>query len=175
MQTHTQDPRTIITPDAFSVDPPLLGTPLAPPRRRAVALLIDLIVVGLITALTSGFWFVLGVVAAAFFFTTARKPGKSGRTSKVLRLFLGCMGVTTLLVTGTIFLGLRFLNQADEGPVFNASVTSDSTEINLSGRLDGVLGGLAEGAQIITSETPEEVVTLATRLGRRLESTNVQG
>jgi hypothetical protein len=148
-----------------------LGTPLAPPRRRAAAVLIDLFVVGLITALTSGFWFVLGVVAAAFFFTTARKPGKGDGVAKVFRLFLGCMGVTTLLVTVVIFIGLRFLDENDGRPVFNASLTSDSTEINLSGGLEGVLGGIAEGAQILTSETPEEVVTLATRLGRRLEAT----
>ena len=43
MHTYTQDPRTIITPDAFSVDPPPLGTPLVPPLRRAVALFIDVI------------------------------------------------------------------------------------------------------------------------------------
>ncbi len=171
MQTHTHDPRTIITPDAFSVDPPLLGTPLAPPGRRAIAVLIDLLVVGMITALTSGFWFVFGVVAAAFFFTTARTPGKGDRTSKIFRAFLGCMGVSVLLVTVMIFVGLRILSDGDEGPVFNASVTSDSTEINLSGAFDGVLGGIAEGAQIVTSETPEEVVALSTRLGRRLEST----
>ena len=178
MQTQSQDPRTIITPDAFSVDRALLGMPLAPPRRRAVALFIDVILVGLITALTSGFWFVLGVVIAAFFFTTARKPGKgdrkSDRLSTVFRLFLGCMGVTALLVTITVFFGLRFLrDRADEGPALAAMVSAmgDSGEINLSGGLEGVLGGLAEGAQILTSESPEEVVRLATRLGRRLEAT----
>ncbi len=174
MHTYTQDPRTIITPDAFSVDPPLLGTPLAPPRRRAVALLIDVILVGLITALTSGFWFVLGVVVAAFFFTRARKPGKGDRLSKVFRLFVGCMGVTALLVTVTIFVALRFLSdRSDEGPVLSGMVTAkgDSADISLSGSLEGVLGGLADGAQILESESPEEVVRLATRLGRRLEAT----
>ena len=174
MHTYTQDPRTIITPDAFSVDPPLLGTPLAPPRRRAVALLIDVILVGLITALTSGFWFVLGVVVAAFFFTRAGNPGRGDHLSKVFRLFLGCMGVTALLVTVTIFLGLRFLSdRSNEGPVLSGmvAVMGDSADINLSGGLEGVLGGLAEGAQILTSESPEEVVRLATRLGRRLEAT----
>ena len=68
MATATRDPKTFVTPDAFSVDPPLLGTPLARPWRRGVALLIDILMVVLITALTSGFWFILGVVAAAFFY-----------------------------------------------------------------------------------------------------------
>lgn len=174
MPTHTRDPRTIITPDAFSVDPPLLGTPLAPPRRRAIALVIDLIVVSLITTLTSGFWFVLGVVAAAFFFTTARKPGKGDGASKVFRVFLGCMGVTTLALTAVIFLGLRFLDDNDSSPVFNASVRNDSTEISLSGGLEGVLSGIAEGAQIRMSDSPDEVVDQATRLARRLEGTMSQ-
>ena len=39
------DPRSIVTPDAFSVTPALLGTPLAEPWRRLVALLLDLVVV----------------------------------------------------------------------------------------------------------------------------------
>ena len=55
MATVSKDPKTIITPDAFSVDPHLLGTPLARPWRRGVALLIDIFLVGLITLLTSGF------------------------------------------------------------------------------------------------------------------------
>ena len=54
MATTSKDPRTIITPDAFSVDPPLLGTPLAQPWRRGVALLIDILFVGLSTVSHSG-------------------------------------------------------------------------------------------------------------------------
>ena len=59
------------------------------------------------------------------------------------------MGVTALLVTVTIFLGLRFLSyRSDEGSVLSGMVTvmGDSADINLSGGLEGVLGGLAEGA-----------------------------
>jgi hypothetical protein len=36
MATTSRDPRTIVTPDAFSVHPPLLGRPLAGPYRRGV-------------------------------------------------------------------------------------------------------------------------------------------
>ena len=87
MARASRDPKTIITPDAFSVHPPLLGTPLAGPARRGVALLIDIFLVFLITALTSGVWFVLGVVAAAFFFSRAKK--QSDHTSNVLPILLG--------------------------------------------------------------------------------------
>lgn len=42
------DPRTHVTPDAFSVAPELLGLPLATPWRRAAAMLVDLIVVAML-------------------------------------------------------------------------------------------------------------------------------
>ena len=79
MRTQSQDPRTIVTPDAFSVDPQLLGRPLAPPGRRLIALLINLELVSVITALTSGYWFVLGVVAAAFYHDPQANEEREGR------------------------------------------------------------------------------------------------
>ena len=63
----------------------------AGPSRRGVAPLIDVALVALITARTSGFWFILGAVAVAFFFTRAKKKKKEG-TSNVLRFFLRCVG-----------------------------------------------------------------------------------
>ena len=62
------------------------------------------------------------------------------------------------MLTVVVFLGLRFLQQNDTDSVFNVSVTSDSTEINLSGGLEGVLGGIAEGAQLLTTDTPEDAL-----------------
>ena len=56
------DPRNIVTPDAFSVAPELLGQPLAHPARRLGAMLVDLVGVGLLATLPS---VVLGVAAAA--------------------------------------------------------------------------------------------------------------
>lgn len=43
MESPREDPRHIITPDAFKVDAALLGMPLATPKRRAAALLLDLL------------------------------------------------------------------------------------------------------------------------------------
>lgn len=42
------DARAIITPDSFTVAPELLGLPLAPPWRRALAFLLDLVPVGIL-------------------------------------------------------------------------------------------------------------------------------
>ena len=44
-----RDPRDIVTPDAFAVAPELLGLPLATPRKRLAAILIDLAAVGLLS------------------------------------------------------------------------------------------------------------------------------
>ncbi len=168
------DPRAIITADAFSVDPQLLGKALAPPRRRAVALLIDLMLVGLVTVLTSGFWFVLGVVVAVFFFSRARKRGKGDRMSTVFRLFLGGMAMMALLMTITTFVGLRLLSDRideDAATGFVFTTLGDTIPIDLPGGLDDALPGLSEGVQIVMGASPEEVVEQATRLARRLEET----
>ena len=121
MPPPVRDPKSIITPDAFSVTPSLLGTPLARPSRRLWALLIDVMAVSFITAVTSdllvavftsGFWVVIGVVIAAFALRKAsRKSTRDDRRSTVFRLFLGCAGVSVLTVTISIFLVLRWVER----------------------------------------------------------------
>ena len=178
MATTPRDPKTIVTPDAFSVHHSLLGTPLASPSRRGVALLIDISLVILITALTSGFWFILGVVAAAFFFTRAKKEGKNDRRSNLLRYSLGCMGVMALSVTAVVFFGIRYVNQRPddfgsffsiEGETPGAFVVGAPPESAFE-RLGTVFGGLQEGAQLASTDDPDEAVALAVSLGRRVQA-----
>ena len=64
------DPRDIVTPYAFEVDEALLGTPLAPPWRRLVALLIDLAIAGMIANVAGG---LVGVVVAYVFYRVATR------------------------------------------------------------------------------------------------------
>ncbi len=165
MATTARDPRTIITPDAFSVHPPLLGTPLAGPSRRGVALLIDLFLVVLITALTRRFWFILGVVAAAFFFTGARKQAKSGRAAVVFRFFLGCMGVMALSLTAVVFFGIRYLSDVPEEIVPVVSIEEGGS----SPSVRTLLGGLQESVQLRSVTDPDVAVALAVNIGRRLQ------
>jgi hypothetical protein len=178
MATTPRDPKTIVTPDGFSVHHSLLGTPLASPSRRGVALLIDVSLVILITALTSGFWFILGVVAAAFFFTRAKKEGKNDRRSNLLRYSLGCMGVMALSVTAVVFFGIRYVNQRPddfgsffsiEGETPGAFVVGAPPESAFE-RLGTVFGGLQEGAQLASTDDPDEAVALAVSLGRRVQA-----
>jgi uncharacterized RDD family membrane protein YckC len=181
--TTPRDPRTIVTPDAFSVHPPLLGTPLASPSRRGVALLIDVFLVALITALTSGFWFILGVVAAAFFFSRAKKRVENDRRSTGVRFLLGCMGVMALSVTASVFFGIQYMR--DRPGEFGSFISGDggtpsafdggSSDGSGADRLRTVLGGFQEGAQLRSTNDPDEAVALAVNIGRRFQELEPDG
>ena len=95
------DPRSIVTPDAFVVSDGLLGMPLAPPGRRLAAILVDLVVIGIVTALTKSFALVLGVVASVLFIRAGFKrvsvPGSA--FGRAMRASVGCLGVMVGFVT----------------------------------------------------------------------------
>ena len=96
MAEAARDPREIITPDAFSVAPDLLGLPLARPLRRAVAMLIDLIAIAI---LTGAGWFFLGLGLAYSLFRFAGRPSR-GAISKGSRwITFGSLGSLVLVVT----------------------------------------------------------------------------
>jgi uncharacterized RDD family membrane protein YckC len=57
--------RAIVTPYAFTVSPRLLGQPLATPTRRAIAILIDIFLIGVLTSLSA--LFLAGFIALTFF------------------------------------------------------------------------------------------------------------
>lgn len=113
------DPRHIVTPDAFEVDPSLLGIPLASHSRRLAAIGVDVLLVAI---LTQAGGLLLGILAAVFFLRLALGGGKGSapRTTESLadgpggrggrggegvpgaslfRGALGCMGAVILLLT----------------------------------------------------------------------------
>ncbi len=63
-----KDPKQIVTPFAFEVSPELLGLPLATPRLRLAALLLDLLIASILTALGALF---LAISASILFFWLA--------------------------------------------------------------------------------------------------------
>jgi len=93
------DPRTIITPDAFSVAPELLNLPLAHPWRRAVAILLDLILVAILANAPAVFF---AFAAGLFVFTLVARSRREGLPTgrRVLWVTLGCMGAITVVVAG---------------------------------------------------------------------------
>jgi hypothetical protein len=114
--TH-RDPRSIITPDAFEVSTALLGLPLASPGRRAVALALDGVVIGIITAVTQSFALILGVVAAALFmragFQRTAVPGSV--FGRAMRFSVGCLGVVIAVATAIVWSSFDFFPRGTDG------------------------------------------------------------
>ena len=99
------DPRSIVTPYAFSVHPDLLGRPLATPWQRLGAILVDLVIIGFISQIGLA---PLAIGSAALLFWLAfRKPGKEV-FGKVFRIAVGCLGTLVLTVTVLVVLFLRY-------------------------------------------------------------------
>lgn len=95
--TGSTDPRTIITPDAFSVAPELLGLPLAHPWRRAVAIAVDLVLVAVLANARAVFFaFAAGVFV--FWLATRGLSGAPSAGRRAARVTLGCLGAFALTV-----------------------------------------------------------------------------
>jgi uncharacterized RDD family membrane protein YckC len=177
MARQASDPRTIVTPDAFSVDPPLLGTPLANPSRRLWALLLDVVVVFMITASTSSVWYALPFVVGFFFLTRAFQRSGATRFGKVRRFFLGCLGVFVLGVSGIVFLSVRVVQSSleevasDPGAFVPAGINVEIPEdMDIPG-LGDVVEGITEVAVLQRTDDPEAALTAATSVARRLLAT----
>jgi hypothetical protein len=92
----------MITPDAFSVAPGLLGIPLAHPWRRLAAILVDLALIGLLANARAVFF---ALAAGAFFFWIALRGRKETTASKTSRVGFGCLGSTVLFVAVLVLWG----------------------------------------------------------------------
>ena len=129
MPTTTRDPRSIITPDAFEVSAELVGKPLARPRDRAWALVIDGIVIGLITAVTKSFALILGVVAAVLFVRAGfrRTPVRGSVFGRAMRVSVGCLGVVIAIVTAIAWaaFGIDFDTRSSDTAISKALTAAE--------------------------------------------------
>lgn len=96
------DPRTVITPDAFSVAPHLLGLPLASPRRRAAAMAVDLLVVAFLVNVGGSVLF--GMAIAWVFFRVAARKGPR-RLPRPVRVGFGVLGAVVLFAAASSLWG----------------------------------------------------------------------
>lgn len=80
-QTPFEDPRDIVTPHAFKLDSRLLGLPLADPKRRGFAILIDFI---LVTMVSQAGGVLLGLAMAIMVFDMWKTKGSTTRTRALL-------------------------------------------------------------------------------------------
>ncbi len=140
-----QDPRSIVTPYAFSVHPDLLGMPLATPWQRLLAILADLIVIGLLTRI--GFVALAGAFVLLLIGLAVRKPGRDVM-GKVFRVAVGCLGVTVLSVTILVVVLVRYGGPSPDRP---------QVEAILEEALRGVAPPEAHVAAPEVAEDPEAV------------------
>lgn len=96
MVSAPQDPRAIITPDAFSVATELLGTPLARPWRRGAAMAIDLLAIVIVG---QAGWLFLGLALALLFFRKAFGRSREVMGKATRRLTFGTLGSLILVAT----------------------------------------------------------------------------
>ncbi|MGW8265666.1 MAG: RDD family protein [Longimicrobiales bacterium] len=127
------DPRTIVTPYAFSVHPELLGRPLATPWQRLGAISLDLVVIfglsrigGTTLAVASGI---------LLLWLAVKKPAKDA-LGWAFRGFVGCLGVTILGFTVFAVLGLQYLERLENDPEAQAELRNRISEIADSAGLD---------------------------------------
>jgi len=96
------DPRTIVTPDAFSVHPDLLGLPLGQHPKRMVAMAVDLLLVAVVTQAGG---LLLGILVAVLLLRATFKRKEEGSPSLMGTAFrgvVGCFGALVLLVTAIV-------------------------------------------------------------------------
>lgn len=152
MPTNVRDPRSIVTPEAFEIDEKLLGIPLARPIHRLIALIIDLVVIGVLTAYSEGFGvFIWGIVSLVLLRIAFSRPTRMGKfTSVLFRGVTGCLGLIVLVSVG----GILFVRSLDEGRLEEA----------ISGFVEaGDLAGLPAAVDLGTATSREEAEALAQR------------
>jgi hypothetical protein len=153
----SRDPRDIVTPDAFSVAPELLGTPLARPWRRGVAMAVDQILVAVVSA--AG-WFLLGLAAAVFFFRLALRPSGSAARRGTRWATFGSAGVLALIITfGSTWQSCR--DEPAPGPAGDLGSTVAT--------LGNVGGAVRDVVALEDAEDAPELREAATGLARRMQ------
>lgn len=112
------DPKQIVTPFAFEVHPDLLGLPLATPRRRLIALLLDLLIASILTALGA---FFLASAASILFFWLAIRTKSDIWWKNFLRY--GVAAFVSILVFGITF---SLTEKEEKNPVPDVSTLNSS-------------------------------------------------
>ena len=114
------DPKQIVTPYAFEVHPDLLGIPLATPKRRLLALLIDLLIAAFLSLLGN---MILALATAVIFISIAVRSKNDVLWQNVLRYSGAAIASIFVFI---ISLGvLESTSNADTEPNVQAAETVD--------------------------------------------------
>ncbi len=170
MATRARDLRETITPDAFSVAPELLGTPLARPWRRGVAMGIDLLAIAIIAGLRIS-WFLFFLAVTILFFRAAMRPSPSALRKGTRRAVFGVLAAFALI--GALIAGYETI--ADFSPLswISADESAEAEVAQEMGVMDA-LGTARDAVAVQSAASATEMTDAATRLGERLQSMGVE-
>ncbi len=159
------DPRTIITPDAFSVAPELLNLPLAHPWRRAVAILLDLALVAILANAPAVFFaFAAGLFVFWLAVRDRRAEARGSTGGRIVRTTFGCLGAFTLVVAALAISAALF---GDSDTTIAELENVDGRDIPVSAAAVSDLIRLARGGD------SAEVAAAADRMVERLRDEGV--
>ena len=164
MATDANDPRSIVTPAAFEINPTLLGLPLATPRQRLIAIGIDFALVGLLTAVLSDAQLLIWAAIALALLRVAFK--RSGRTMThaagvVARTSAGCLGVLIIAIALGVWAAGRM--DEEERDAALESVIERGTELASPDLRRDIADMSFEGA-----DTPEDALRVMRGGARRM-------
>lgn len=171
MGDKARDPREIITPDAFSVAPDLLGTPLARPWRRGVAMGIDLLLIAIIAGLRIS-WFLLFLAVTILFFRAAMRPSASALRKGSRGAVFGALAAFALI--GTLIAGYETF--ANFNPLSWIAAAGEESAEEEAARELGVMDAFGAARDVVAIESAAseaEMTDAAIRLGERLQSMGV--
>lgn len=122
-----KETREILTPFAFEIDKSLFGLPLAVPKKRAIALLIDFIFISIL-AETPGE--LLALLAALTFYKLGSTPSNNTQKKKrsIRKALLRGLGAIILFITVLSYLSPFIDNLFDES---KSSITSNTANKNI--------------------------------------------
>ena len=143
------DPRSVITPDAFTVAPHLIGVQLASPWRRGAAMLLDFIPLAILVA--AGGSVLLGLIAASMLWRASSHAQNQGfiKAGAKAALRVSAALVAFLVVTRLIGWVTNDDDRDEDADVDGSGVVTNVEGLTLSFRDLAILGPVA-GLQAAT-------------------------
>ena len=169
----TRDPREIITPDAFSVAPELLGTPLARPWRRGAAMGVDLLLIAIISSVGLS-WFLLLLAVTILSVRATLRSSRGALRKGARRAVFGSLSVLALIAT--IIAGLETFSGFEvRVHPFGGDGGGGLGDVDVAGvSIEDVVGISTSAAALKSARSHAELAEAATEFGRRLEDIGVE-
>jgi len=122
-----KDPKEIVTPYAFEVESTLLGKPLATPKRRFLALVIDLLIAAILMKLGG---IILGFITAIIFFVAFLRYQKAYPFKRGIQIGIAVIGATSIFILCLVMLGKNYLPKEIDPDIAHVNENISGAEIS---------------------------------------------